>query len=176
LASGGPRRVLAGLAACPTLLGAPRPPALPVAERATFDVIVGGTGSASRNVSLGGRIGACFVTSRTHSTERYECGRRRGLRVEFLRLGTARQGVVVMRRVGRAMYAPVAFNVRATITNAAFGQPSRSGPPEVCMPAAETVGDEDLCGRSAGRSPRSRGSAAQRSTGAPTGRWCASSA
>lgn len=142
--------VLTALIACHSLLGAPVR-GLPVSERATFDVIVEGTGSANRNVSLDGQLGACFISSRTHSTEDWEYGRGRGLRVEFVRLGSARAGVIVMRRVGRPMFAPVVFNVRATITNAAFGQAERSGPPEVCMPVIDTVGDEDLCGEHAGR-------------------------
>ena len=139
---------LTGLFACPSLLGAPGPPAT---ERATFDVIVEGTGSASRNVSLDGQLGACTIASRTNSTEGYEYGRGRGLRVEFVRLGSGRASVIVMRRVGRPMFAPVAFNVRATITNAASGQAERLGPTGLCMSAIEAVGDEDLCGQHAGR-------------------------
>lgn len=143
--------VLTGLIACPSLLGAPGT-GLPVSERATFDVIVEGTGSASRNVSLDGQLGTCTISSRTNSSEGYEYGRGRGLRVEFVRLGSGRASVIVMRRVGRPLFAPVAFNVRATITNEAFGQAERSGrPAEVCMPAIDAVGDEDLCGQRAGR-------------------------
>ena len=142
--------VLTGLFACPSLLGAPGP-GLPASERATFDVIVEGTGSASRNVSLDGQLGACIIASRTNSSEGYEYGRGRGLRVEFVRLGSGRASVVVMRRVGRPMFAPVVFNVRATITNEASGQAERSGPTGVCMSAIEAVGDEDLCGQHAGR-------------------------
>ncbi len=148
--------VLMGLIACPTLLGAPGP-GPPVGERATFDVIVEGTGSATRNVSLDGQLGSCTIASRTNSSEAYQYARGRGLRVEFVRLGSGRASVVVMRRVGRPMFAPVAFNVRATITNEAFGQAERSGPAEVCMPATETVGDEDLCGQRAGRENYSLG-------------------
>ena len=142
--------VLTGLFACPSLLGAPGT-GLPASERATFDVIVEGTGSASRNVSLDGQLGPCTISSRTNSSEGYEYGRGRGLRVEFVRLGSGRASVVVMRRVGRPMFAPVVFNVRATITNAAFGQAERSGPTGLCMSAIEAVGDEDLCGQHAGR-------------------------
>ncbi len=142
--------VLTGLIACPSLLGAPGP-GLPAGERATFDVIVEGTGSASRNVSLDGQLGACTIASRTNSTEGYEYGRGRGLRVEFVRLGSGRGSVVVMRRVGRPMFAPVAFNVRATITDAASGQADRLGPTGLCMSTTETVGDEELCGQHAGR-------------------------
>jgi hypothetical protein len=141
---------LTGLIVCPSLLGAPAP-GLPAGDRATFDVIVEGTGSASRNVSLDGQLGTCFVSSRTSSTEGYEYGRGRGLRVEFVRLGTGRRSVVIMRRVGRPMFAPVAFNVRATVTNEASGQAERSGPTGICMSAIEAVGDEDLCGQRPGR-------------------------
>jgi hypothetical protein len=142
--------VLAGLVACPSLLGAPVR-GLPVSERAMFDVIVEGTGSASRDVSLDGLVGVCHISSRTHSTERFEYGRGRGLRVEFLRVGMGRGSVVIIRRVGRPMFAPVVFNVRATIVNAASGQAERMGPAGACMPTIETVGDEDLCGQRAGR-------------------------
>lgn len=142
--------VLTGLFACPSLLGAPGP-GLPARERATFDVIVEGAGRASRSVSLDGQLGPCFISSRTKSSEVFRYGRGRGLRVEFVRLGSGRASVVIMRRVGRPVFAPVAFNVRAEITNFASGQAERSGPAEVCMPATEVVGDEPLCGESAGR-------------------------
>jgi hypothetical protein len=142
--------VLTGLIACPSLLGAPVR-GLPVSERATFDVIVEGTGSASRNVSLDGQIGACTIASRTNSTEGWEYGRGRGLRVAFVRLGRGRASVIVMRRVGRPLFAPVVFNVRATVTNAASGQAERLGPSGVCFSTVEAVGDEELCGRRAGR-------------------------
>jgi hypothetical protein len=138
--------VLTGLFACPSLLGAPGT-GLPASERATFDVIVEGTGSASRNVSLDGLLGTCHISSRTNSSEGYRYGRGRGLRVEFVRLGSGRASVIVMRRVGRPMFAPVAFNVQATVSNAAFGQAERSGPAEICMPAIDAVGDEALCGQ-----------------------------
>jgi hypothetical protein len=142
--------VLTGLVACPGLLGAPVR-GLPASERATFDVIVEGTGSASRDVSLDGLVGACHISSRTNSTEGFEYGRGRGLRVEFVRLGTGRRSVVIIRRVGRPLFAPVVFNVRATIVNEASGQAERMGPAGICMPAIEAVGDEELCGEHAGR-------------------------
>ncbi len=137
---------LTGLSVCPPLLGAPRP-GLPATERATFDVIVEGQGSASRVVSLDGQIGPCTIASRTHSGEDYEYARGRGLRVEFVRLGTGRASVVVMHRVGRPLFAPAAFNVRATVSNWASGQASRTGPAGLCSSSTEVVGDEELCGK-----------------------------
>jgi len=145
-----PAGVLAGLAASPALVAAPRPPVLPASERATFDVVVEGTGTASRTVTLNGQLGACTIASTTRSTETYEYGRGRGLRVEFVRLGSGRGSVVLIRRVGRSPFAPTVFNVRATIANVAAGQAERAGPPEVCDPVVERVGDEELCGRRGG--------------------------
>lgn len=142
--------ILTALFVCPCVASA-QGAGPPVTERATFDVIVEGTGSATRNVSLDGQVGTCNIFSRTTSREGFDYGRGRGLRVEFVRLASGRRSVIIMRRVGRPLFRPVAFNVRATILNQASGQAQRSGPPEVCMPTTETVGDEALCGSRAGR-------------------------
>jgi hypothetical protein len=113
------------------------------AEKAVFDVIVEGQGEAYRRVGGDGTNGLCQVSSQTASSEIYEYGRGRGLRVVFTRLGRA----VLIQRAGRRSPL-VSFNVRGSVTSRAEGQASRSGPVP-CAATTGKVGDEAGCGRKA---------------------------
>lgn len=134
----------------------PRPPQidelppLPKAPTETFDVIVEGEGSASRQVDGDGNSGICSISSHTASAERYEYGRGRGLRVVFTKLGTGRGSVVLMKRAGRRLPG-VDFNVRARLDASAQGEAKRFGPVP-CEPTTEQVGDERGCGKGLRRS------------------------
>ena len=121
----------------------PLPPA-PRAEKAVFDVIVEGQGDAYRRVDGEGSNGLCQISSGTTSTEVYEYGRGRGLRVVFTRLS---RRAVLMQRAGRRSPL-VTFNVRGSVTSRAEGEASRSGPVP-CAATTEKVGDESGCGRKA---------------------------
>jgi hypothetical protein len=122
----------------------PLPPAPRGADKAVFDVIVEGQGDAYRRVDGEGSNGLCQISSGTATTEVYEYGRGRGLRVVFTRLS---RRAILMQRAGRRSPL-VTFNVRGSVTSAAEGEASRSGPVP-CAATTEKVGDEAGCGRKA---------------------------
>lgn len=128
----------------------PLPPLPKAAEKATFDLIVEGTGFAHKQVGGSGSNGACSIVSNTNSVQQFTYGRGKDLRVVFSKYKFPGGSLVLLKREGQKRSGAL-FTVKGSYVASAEGSATRTGDPAVCVPASETVGDEAQCGPSGNR-------------------------
>lgn len=127
----------------------PLPPLPKPDKKAVFDLVVEGSGGAGQTVTGSGSNGVCDYSTNTRSSQSYEYGRGRNLRVIFSKYKVRGGSLVLVKREGQARQPYPLFTVKGSYEADAVGSATRSG--AVCNPTAETVGDEDECGPSGDR-------------------------
>ena len=125
----------------------PLPPLPKPSDKAAFDLIVEGEGTADKTVIGSGNNGICDISTNTASRQRFEYGRGKGVKVVFSKFKFPGQDpIVLIKRPGQKDGAE--FTVVGSYDSSAGGSAKRSGNPASCVPADEEVGDEKECGPS----------------------------